>query len=166
MSRHANTFDATQKAMDAARALAGQRLCAGAKALADVLPPGGVLLTIKLPRLRGAVRCFLCWPGQLLEKCVASGEVIAETPVDDMFMMRPEMAAEVVSKAGGSSLKKAAFMGANGEALRATIDAACIVRVHAKRTGVLLAMSEPGRPDVLNAAYHPLTLQDLAPRLN
>lgn len=159
------TLDSTRKAMEAASELSRQRLSAGAKALADVLPPGGVLLAVKLRRLRGGVRGVLCWPGLLREQCANSGETIAETAAADMFDMRPEMAAAVVSKAAGRPLSRAVFTGPRGERLRATIDAACIVRVHAVRTGELLAVSEPGCPDLLNAAYQPVTLQDLAPRL-
>lgn len=152
------------QAQEAARQLAQQRLRAGAKALAEVLPPEGVMLSARLRRQRGDVLALLCWPGTLLER-EAGGGGIVRTLAADMFHLRPDAAAALVSKAAGRPLHRAACTGPNGERLRATVDAACVVRVRGARSGVLLAMSEPGQPDVLAAAFEPLPPQDLAPRL-
>lgn len=158
-------FDATHKAMEAARALSQQRLSAGAKALADALPPGGVLLAAKLARWRCEVNVLLVWPGVLLELDSGTGEVLAQTPAAEMFDLRPEAAALMCKQSGMRDLACTTFTHA-GEQLRASIDVRCIVRVRALRSKdsrACLAMSEPCRPDVLYAPVHVAPSQDFAP---
>ena len=159
------TTEATCKAMEAARVLSRQRLSAGAKALADVLPTGGVLLAAKLVRWRCEVNVLLVWPGVLLELDSSTGEVLAQTPVADMFDLRPESAALMCKQSGMRDLACTTFTHA-GELLRASIDVRCIVRVRALRSKdstACLAMSEPGRPDVLYAPVHVAPPQDFTP---
>ena len=158
-------FDATHKAMEAARALSRQRLSAGARALAEVLPSGGVLLAAKLERWRCDVNVLLVWPGVLLELDSSTGEVLAQTPVGDMFDLRPEAAALMCKQSGMRDLACITFTHA-GEQLRASIDVRCIVRVRALRSKdstACLAMSEPGRPDVLYAPMRIAPPVDLTP---
>ena len=157
------TTEATCKAMEAARALSQQRLIAGARALAEVLPSGGVLLAAKLERWRCEVNVLLVWPGVLLELDSSTGEVLAQTPVADMFDLRPEAAALMCKQSGMRDLACITFTHA-GEQLRASIDVRCIVRVRALRSKdstACLAMSEPGRPDVLYAPMRVVPSTDL-----
>lgn len=161
------TIETAQKAMDAAIELAQQRLSAGARALSAALPPSGVLLAAKLPRWRCEVNALLVWPGVLLELDSGTGEVLAHTPAAEMFDLRPEAASLLCRQSGLRDLACITFTHA-GEQLRASVDVRCIVRVRALRSKdsrACLAMSDPGRPDVLNETFRPITAQDLALRL-
>lgn len=154
--------DAADKAMETVRR---QCLSAGAKALADALQPGGVLLAAKLARWRCEVHVLLIWPGVLLELDASTGEVLAQTPAAEMFDLRPEAAALMCKQSGMCDLASTTFTHA-GEQLRASIDVRCIVRVRALRSkdsAACLAMSEPGQPDVLYVPVYVTHLQDFTP---
>ena len=148
-----------------ARVPARRMLFAAAKTIYDLVPNNVAFAAIKRGKHRADdVRVSCLWPCWVLETHPTSGEIIRETHVKDLHT-RPELERFLLEKVKGGVLKKTnRFQVAQqGQHLRATLDIYGVIRVR-NRAGELLAMSEPGQPDTLSAAFQPLTAADLAPR--
>lgn len=153
------------KALAASHAADARRLRRAASTLNAAIPAHGVLFdrVMRVPG-KAPVRVQLRWPGVLVVRDPLSEEIILESFAADMYQEAPEEARFVVSKAKGRALKSCTFQPPQGARLRATVDAAAVVRVYAISDGALLAESEPGRPTVLRNGFQSLIFADLEPR--
>lgn len=156
-----------RKALAAAHAADARRLRLAASTLNAAIPAHGVLFdrVMRVPG-KAPVRVQLRWPGVLVVRDPMSEEIILESFAADMHQEAPEAAQFLAGKARGRALKSCTFQPPQGARLRATVDAAAVVRVHAVNGGQLLAESEPGRPTVLRAGFQSLAPQDLMPILS
>lgn len=154
------------KAIGAARESAQHRLQLAAAALAQKMPPDGVMCSSLWRRPgRKPVSVLVLWPCWVLEVEPGSGNLIAETHVAELPAKRPETAAYLQRVAEGGPAKAMSLCPPQSRRQRATVDALCVIRVFDAITGELRAESEPGQPGVLRAGFEPLTPADLAPRL-
>ena len=155
------------KALAAAHAADVRRLRLAASTLNAAIPAHGVLFdrVMRVPG-KAPVRVQLRWPGVLVVRDPMSEEIILESFAADMHQEAPEAAQFLASKAKGRALKSCAFQPPQGARLRATVDAAAVVRVHAVNGGPLLAESEPGRPTLLRGGFQSLAPQNLLPTLS
>lgn len=156
------TNDAMTKAIDAARDAAEQRQRWGACELERLVPADGVLQSCRVSRTSN-VLVQLVWPGILRELDTSTGAVLADTPVARMFVLRPQAAALLMTRAKGKPVLRTEFWTPQGSKLIAYMDAAGVACVRSARTKELLAVSEPGEPFTLRAGFQPLKPEDLRP---
>lgn len=149
-----------------ARTPARRILHAAAAAIAELVPNTVAFTKIRRGKNRAdAVRVSWVLPCWVLETHPTSGEIIRETHVKDLHT-RPALERFLLEETKGSGVLKKTTrfqVAQQGQPLRATLDIYGVVRAR-NRAGELLAMSEPGQPNVLNATFSPLTAADLAPR--
>lgn len=166
MTRHDIGPSPLNKALAAAHDSAQQCLQAAAAALALKVSTDGVICSglLRKPGCK-PVSVLVLWPCWVLELEPGTGTIIAETHIAELQAKRPDTAAFLQRMAAGGPAKSMFLHPAQSRRQRATLDAACVLRVHDAKTGELRAESEPGQPGVLRAGFEPLTPADLAPRL-
>ena len=92
----------------------------------------------------------------------------AQQAARDLAQRRLRVAAAHFKGAGvaltaGAVVSPAICAGPNGEIMRCRFERDGILRIYSKKTGALLAVSDPGNPAMLSADFDPLPADRLRP---
>lgn len=158
---------AIEQALAAARDASARLLFTCASAMNRSIPRDGVLFSRRMHR-EGSTPMVVefFWPHTLKARDTQSGAVFNESMAWEMERVMPQEAAFMARVLKGKPLKTLPYQPPQSQRMRISVWADGVVRVHAFKSGELLAESEPGQPTVLRAGFHSLSVQDLAPRID